>query len=242
MKEAIIISAFSGTGKKYFMDNTNLRVLFINPDDYAYISLQKKNPEFPNNFISHIRDNVNAYDVILFPSSRLVHESLINKGIQYNLIYPNINLRNEYQKRLESKGYDDYFIERFLDTWEGDILNCSLQMYPNKIRLCCEDYYLSDAIDKLIKEDVSLDLAKDKEECITDSLEYVSLIHSMTYTGVEYIGNRIRYAFKISGYIKTFIAEVEEADIKDVNPALVLNNIKHNLAVKILKDGVDNLD
>lgn len=150
-KKAIVISAFTGTGRNYFINNTDLKVLNLNTRDFAYTDLHKRNPNFPNNFVSCIKDNLDKYGVILLPSDDITYQSLVNKSIDYNIVFPSINLRNAYESRLRDKGVDEYFINIFLSTWEDEILKCGLQKQPKKIKLTSEDHYLSDIIKSLIE-------------------------------------------------------------------------------------------
>ena len=63
-----IISAFPGTGKSYFHNNSEYSTLDSDSSEFSWIinddGDKVRNPNFPSNYISHIKDNIGKADFI----------------------------------------------------------------------------------------------------------------------------------------------------------------------------------
>jgi hypothetical protein len=121
--DTLIISAFPGTGKTYFYNNSNKRVLDSDSSNFSWIDgggigPSVRNPEFPQNYIDHIKENIGKYDIILVSSHKEVRESLVKNGIKFTLIYPERNLKDEYLQRYINRGSDDKFIGIMYRNWD----------------------------------------------------------------------------------------------------------------------------
>ena len=109
--ETKIVSAFPGTGKSYYFQNSDQEIL-----DSDSSTFDKQH--FPENYIKHIKDNIGKADIIFVSSHEEVREALINNGIQFILIYPDISLKNEYIRRYEDRGNNEKFVELISSNWE----------------------------------------------------------------------------------------------------------------------------
>lgn len=151
MKNTVIVSAFPGTGKSYIAkNNKDLIILDSDSSEFSWISKGVRNPEFPKNYIEHIKENIGKADVIFVSTHKEVRRALALSQLDYTLVYPNINLRNEYIERYEQRGNDKAFIDMMENSWENFILDCSLETRPEKIRLCGSDQYISDILNKVL--------------------------------------------------------------------------------------------
>ena len=64
-----VISAFPGTGKSYFHQNSNLDILDSDSSKYSWISEGVRNPDFPDNYMAHIKGKIGSADIILVSRS-----------------------------------------------------------------------------------------------------------------------------------------------------------------------------
>ena len=103
MKDTQIISGFPGVGKSNFFKKSDLKVL--DSDD----SLFDKR-DFPDNYINHIKNFIGKVDYILISSHDVVRRALEEHNIEYVLVYPSIELKEEYLERYKNRGNEDSFI------------------------------------------------------------------------------------------------------------------------------------
>lgn len=117
--DSILISAFPGTGKSYYVYNGNWS--HYAPEKFACDSDSSKFDKslFPDNYIAHIKKMVvDSYSRIFISSHKQVREALINHNLPFVLIYPSIELKDEYIARYKLRGNDDKFIELVSANWE----------------------------------------------------------------------------------------------------------------------------
>ncbi len=133
MKKTLVISAFPATGKTYFFNNTKLNVL-----DSDSSNFDKK--DFPNNYIEHIKKNINKVDIILVSSHKEVRDALVKNGIDFMLVYPKIELKDEYIQRYKQRGSNEGFIQLITDNWDVWITELKTQVCCTKIGLTKNDY------------------------------------------------------------------------------------------------------
>lgn len=135
-----VISAFPGCGKSHFFRNSDLVV-----SDSDSSKFDKS--DFPNNYIQHIKDklNDNETEIIFISSHKEVREALRDNGIEFMLIYPNINLKESYINRYKERGSDDNFINFLSNNWDNFINEIKEEDYYTKVELS-EGKYISDII------------------------------------------------------------------------------------------------
>lgn len=88
---AVIISAFPGLGKTYMFKELKdrLKILDLNTGRF-------EGDEFPGNYIEEIEKKVNDYDLIFVSSHRDVRYALDDAGIDFDLLYPSRERKNEF--------------------------------------------------------------------------------------------------------------------------------------------------
>jgi hypothetical protein len=131
-KKAMVICGFPGVGKTSVANNRE-NILDAESSVFSWIwnpeNLEKgreRNPEFPNNYIRYIKENMDRYDVILVASHQKVRDAMKMAGIQYLIVAPMDHLKNEYLIRYLRRGSDIDFIELLNDKWYDfmrDIMN-----------------------------------------------------------------------------------------------------------------------
>lgn len=161
IKETMVIAAFPGTGKSYCTKNEVDKfngVLDSDSSNYSWIkdsegnNTTERNPDFPNNYIKHIKDNIGKVEVIFVSSHKEVREALEREGIEYVLVYPNVFQKDDYIKRYKNRGSSDKFIRLLETNWEEWINECRTEEYPIKIELPYFSVkYLNKEVIELIK-------------------------------------------------------------------------------------------
>lgn len=136
--KTILYSGFPAIGKSYFYNKSKLKVL-----DSDSSLFNKKH--FPENYIKHIRENIGKVDVILISSHDIVRDALVKNNLEFTLIYPSIELKDEFISRCVKRGSDDNFINLISKNWNEWITQLKKQSKCNKIELKTNQY-LSDVI------------------------------------------------------------------------------------------------
>lgn len=154
MKNTKIISAFPGCGKtQCYKNNKSLTILDSDSSMFSRIESGNgiiRNSQFPNNYIAHIQENIGKVDIIFISSHEVVRDAMKNEGIEYTLIYPDIELKDEYINRYINRGNDSAFIDIISNNWETWIHDIESEDYPKLIKLS-KGMYINDIYQDLIK-------------------------------------------------------------------------------------------
>lgn len=126
MRRTFVISAFPACGKTYCFENYQDEFLMLDSDssEFSWIkdskgnNTKKRNPDFPNNYIEHIKKNIGKVDVIFVSSHEVVRKALADNGVKVIIVYPNKSLKNEWVRRFRERGNDDGFINFISDNWD----------------------------------------------------------------------------------------------------------------------------
>jgi len=138
-KETELVSAFPGTGKSYYFNNTSKDVLDSDSSKFD-------KSDFPENYIRHIKENMGKVDVILISSHEEVRDALVDADLEFTLIYPDKSLKDEYLERYEERGNDDKFVKLLYENWDNWLDDVAKQEGSKHIVLE-SGQYLSDVID-----------------------------------------------------------------------------------------------
>ena len=164
MKNTIVISAFPGLGKTTFFNKckeSNISVLDSDSINFSWLeggtdrdgsnATRVRNPDFPNNYIEHIRENIGKVDIILVSSHKVVRDALNAEGIKYFVVYPNISLKEKYIERYIKRGSPENFVEMMHTNFESFVseLDNEIQIFQTKIKINESGIYLSDIIFKI---------------------------------------------------------------------------------------------
>ena len=138
----LVVSAFPGCGKSHLFRNKGDKKI-LDSDSSTFDKSQ-----FPENYINHIKSNVGNVDIILVSSHKVVRDALENEGIEFTLVYPNREIKDEYIQRYVDRGNDDKFVELLKNNWDIWMDELETQTGCNKFELN-KGEYLSDIITKL---------------------------------------------------------------------------------------------
>ena len=140
-----VVAGFPGVGKSVLSKNSNLNVLDSDSSKFSWIEPGVRHPDFPQNYINHIKVNIGVADIILVSSHDVVRKALAESGIEYYLVYPDISLKEEYLDRYRQRGNDEKFIALLKSKWEEFILSIEEETFPTLLKLS-SNQYLSDVI------------------------------------------------------------------------------------------------
>ena len=94
-----------------------------------------RNPDFPNNYIEHIKEHLDTEDVIFISSHKVVRDALKENGIPYYLIYPREDMKDEWLRRFKNRGNDQAFIDFQNEHWDEFIYDMKSETYPKHVEL-----------------------------------------------------------------------------------------------------------
>lgn len=133
-----VIAGFPGIGKTYFMKhNSDKSISDSDSTNFSWADEEKteRNPEFPSNYIQHIKDNLGKVDIILVSTHDEVRKALEDNKIEYTLVYPDKELKDEYIKRYSERGSDYKFMDFINTRWDDMINGLEKETYPKKVSL-----------------------------------------------------------------------------------------------------------
>jgi hypothetical protein len=119
-----IISSFPGTGKSYYHTKYPSITLDSDSSNFSWVkdengtSTKERNPEFPQNYINHIKENIGKYKYIFVSSHKEVRDALLDNCLFFYVVYPNERRKDEFLERYRSRGNDEKFIQLISDNWE----------------------------------------------------------------------------------------------------------------------------
>ena len=132
-KNTKVISAYPCCGKSYIFENAdyifngeneNITIMDSDSSVFSWIrekrpdGEKKRNPEFPNNYMNHIKENIGKVDYIFVSSHKEVREALAKEKIKFTLVVPEKKLLNDWMIRMYNRGNDDEFINLQIDNWD----------------------------------------------------------------------------------------------------------------------------
>lgn len=146
-----VISAFPACGKSYsYKNRQNLfqGILDSDSSEFSWVkdengnNTKERNPNFPNNYIQHIKDNIGKVEIIFVSSHDVVRKALKDNNIAYTLVYPDKSLKQEWIRRFNERGNDEKFIDFISKNWDNFIDDMDKESFPTKVKLPCnyEEY------------------------------------------------------------------------------------------------------
>ena len=91
--------------------------------------IKVRNPNFPANYIEHIKENIGKVDFIFVSNYLIVREAMEEAGIRYCTVYPKKEMLNEWVGRMYRRGDNDYVIKLYIDHWEEFMNNITFEPY-----------------------------------------------------------------------------------------------------------------
>ena len=150
--ETKIFSVFPACGKTWVFnhqEDLGLKILDSDSSEFSWIveelqdpyyvliseseikpiihKIKVRNPDFPNNYIKHIKENIGKYDYIFVSSHSSVREALDKEGIDDTIVYPESSCKAEWIGRCfirEKNNENGCTAEVLYNNWKQWILEC----------------------------------------------------------------------------------------------------------------------
>lgn len=90
-------------------------------------AIKVRNPEFPGNYIQHIKDNIGTCNYIFVSSHEEVRKALKEAGIPYTLVFPDKKCLTDWVGRCymrEQNGNQGFPIKVLINNWYNWIEQC----------------------------------------------------------------------------------------------------------------------
>lgn len=143
-----VISGFPGVGKSWLQQNQN--GLVVSDSDSSSFSWKNqdekiRNPEWPNNYIGHIKAMKEATDIIFVSTHKEVRDAMVQACIPFTLVYPSLEMKEEYIARYVARGNVSSFVKLLEQNYEAWITELMMQKHCIHIVLR-PGQYLSDVL------------------------------------------------------------------------------------------------
>lgn len=135
----MVISAFPGCGKSHYFRNNSDKIV-LDSDSSTF-----DKSDFPRNYIQHIKSNLGMADIIMVSSHKEVRDALVENEIEFTLVYPESDIKEDYIQRYIDRGSPESFIKLLNNNWENWISELEEQTGCDKVKLK-KGQYLSDVI------------------------------------------------------------------------------------------------
>ena len=161
-KNTLVISGFPGIGKTYAQQNLAGNVLDSDSSNFSWLrnadgsikldtnGTKLRHPDFPNNYMEHIKGNMGKADIVFVSSHDNVREALNKAKIPHVLVYPSYEMKDEMVQRYIKRGSPKAFVELIKNNWDNFINGMKKDSCPNKIELK-PGQYLKDVLDDIAK-------------------------------------------------------------------------------------------
>lgn len=111
--------------------------------------IKVKNPEFPNNYIEHIKNNIGKVDYIFVSTHKEVRDALKEAGVSFILVFPEKDLKAEWIGRCFLRGSDEKFCNLIAQNWDNWIKEMEEESKYCDFYKLKHGEYLSDAIENM---------------------------------------------------------------------------------------------
>lgn len=153
-----IYSIFPACGKTWLYEHQedyDLKILDSDSSNFSWIECRDtfgkksklRNPDFPNNYIQHIKENIGKYDYIFVSSHASVREALDAEGIDFTIVYPEQSCKAEWVGRCfirEQNGESGCGAKVMLDNFDDWVLDCFEVGISHREMVIQSGCYLSD--------------------------------------------------------------------------------------------------
>jgi len=152
MKRAKVISGFPGIGKSTLFEN-NRALEFLDSDStnfsWADESKETRNQDWPQNYMEHIVESAKYADAIFVSTHDTVRNALIESRVPFVLVYPSLEMKEEYIQRYKDRGNDEKFVKLLEANYKVWIENLMSQEGCKHVVLQ-PGQYLSDVIGEIL--------------------------------------------------------------------------------------------
>lgn len=105
------------------------------------------NPDFPNNFIKYIKENIGKIDVIFVDSDIRIRRLFNDAKINFVTVYPWSDCLQEWIGRMYLCNHSNYIIKNRINSWEHEVYPTKEPLGDKLIRLSHGKYISEKLID-----------------------------------------------------------------------------------------------
>lgn len=183
LNEAVIVSAYPGVGKTYSFQHYQDQFTMLDSDSSLFswiydkngIKTNVRNPDFPKNYMNHIKENLTKADFIFVSSHKEVREALNKSGLKYYLVFPFNTKKNkdEWLGRFLKRGNDAKFCDFIMNHWDEFIGEMEIEMEPFHICLGTNEEEIE--FPKYINDHMLKDIIAFHKDWISQSHDYMDM-------------------------------------------------------------------
>ena len=121
MIESTIIAAFPGAGKTYWHRLHPDTTSDSDSSAFSWIDTPRgrvRNPEFPGNYIEHIKSLIGVKEIIFISTHIQVIEAMLAHEIEFINVLPVREAKELYLEKYRARGSDDAFIALVDNKWD----------------------------------------------------------------------------------------------------------------------------
>lgn len=152
MKKTRVVSAYPCCGKTWAFENLKDKYSMLDSDSSKFswifddegVNTHKRNPDFPANYIQHIKDNIGKVDYIFVSTHLVVREALEKAGIDYVTVYPKMTAKEEWLERMRKRGNNEEFIESQSHFWKERMMDIITEPHGSELFRLGGNEYISD--------------------------------------------------------------------------------------------------
>jgi hypothetical protein len=156
-----IISAFPGTGKTYYHKLHPETTLDSDSSSFSWSyridGSKYRNPEFPQNYIDHIKSNIGKYEFIFVSSHAEVRKALHENCLYFYLIFPESDRKAEFLQRYIDRNSPTEFVNLLDRMWDEWIYSCRCDNLRSVNYSISAPSNLSEALSDLIEYEEDYD-------------------------------------------------------------------------------------
>ena len=148
-----VVSVFPACGKTYMVESCkDLKILDSDSSNFSWyypngeLSTKVRNPEFPDNYITYIKNNIGKYDYIFVSSHDDVRYAMDEAGIEYSVVFPDDDLLDEWIGRCYRRSNNGFPIEVLIKNWDNWIEGMKASARTHNFAVLTHGKYLSDCI------------------------------------------------------------------------------------------------
>ena len=133
-------------------DSSKFSWLYVDTDEFGEPLegyRRVRNPDFPANYIQHIKENMGQYDYIFVSSHASVREALEAEGIDFTIVYPSMACFAEWIGRCfirDKRGESGCNPDVLYDNWYQWLRECEVTGCNHEEIVLCSGQHLSDYI------------------------------------------------------------------------------------------------
>ena len=144
-----IISAFPCMGKTHYVKNHPDTALDSDSSHFSWLDDGvARNPDFPANYVKHIKENIGKCKYIMVSSHKDVRQALAQAGLTFIYVRPSRSLKDEFVQRARERGSSEAFAKHLEDNWDSWLADAG-EDYATMVYHSCQGQYLTDVLTTL---------------------------------------------------------------------------------------------